>query len=429
MKKMGRIAFAATSAALACALAANVQAAEVDAEMLLQLKQLIEQQQRQLDQQASEIAKLKQQVVGATAEIEKKVDKEEVTKNDVEKMVTSSFENVDVNLYGQLNKGVLWSDNGNSSKVYFVDNDNSQSRLGLNASVSPTEDITVGGRIEYGVVSNSSSDVSELDTYNATSVTWNLRWADIFFQSDSLGKIYLGKGSTASDNTAEVDLSGTDVVAYADVAALNGGQYWYDDTSAELTDVRVKNVFNDMDGLGRQDRIRYDTPSFAGLVFSTSASSGDAFDAALKYSREFGETKLAAAVAWASPGDIIEDVSNQYDGSVSILLGNGLNGTFSFGDRDVSARGKDDATFLYGKLGYRFDAWTFGTTSLSIDYGQTDDLVTNGDTAKTWALAAVQDVPSWGTEFYLAYRNYSLDTDLGSINDINAVLGGARVKF
>ncbi len=114
---------------------------------------------------------------------------------------------------------------------------------------------------------------------------------------------------------------------------------------------------------------------------------------------------------------------------MSVLLGNGLNATFSAGSRDMKDDGRDDSSTWYGKLGYRSDVCALGKTSFSIDYGQANDINRNDEEAKTWSLAVVQDIPSWGTELYLAYRNYQLDTDTGSLDDVNAVLGGARVKF
>lgn len=438
MGKAKTIVSAAAMTALVCSLAPSGHAAQgVEENMLLELKKLIEQQQQQLDNQSKEIAKLQEQLGGATAEIEKKADKEEVAKLETGQMVTSKFEHVDVSLYGHLNRGVLWSDNGDSSKAFFVDNANSQSRLGLTASVAPSENITVGGRIEYGLSTNSTNDVSQNDTNGATSGNWNLRWADISLGSKTIGKASLGHGSTASDGTSEIDFSGTGVVTYSDVEALSGGQLWYNDRTNTLTDVRVKNVFNNMDGLGRDDRLRYDSPSFGGFSFSTSAVSGDAYDAVIRYSREYGDTKVAAAVAWASPGDAIASVDNQYNGSISVLLGNGLNATFAAGGQDFREDARDDATTWYGKLGYQMDVCSLGKTSLSVDYGEHKDIMSNNEKGKTWSIAAVQDIPSWGTEFYLAYRNYKLDSDGGlydvvnptSFDDVNAILGGARVKF
>jgi hypothetical protein len=324
MDKIIKMICFATLAIFGFCLATGAQAGGgMDVSMIQELRKLIEQQQKQLDRQGAEIAKLKEQLGGAAQHVEQKVDKAELEELDVEKMVTSRFKYVDVNLYGHLNKGILWSENGDSSKVFFVDNSNSQSRIGINASVVPSDDLTVGGKIEYGIKSNASADVSQTDTNDATSVNWNLRHADIFFNSKTFGKISIGHGSTASDGTAEIDLSGTSVVSYSDMPAISGGQYFYDSVTYTLTDIQVKNVYTNMDGLGRDDRFRYDTPYYSGFTLSSSAVSGDAYDAAIRYSRIYGETKVAAAVAWAKPADSKLSVKHQYDGSMSLLFATG----------------------------------------------------------------------------------------------------------
>ncbi len=401
---------------------------ETDRALLLELKKMIEQQQQQINQQAQEISRLKELVQVPEGGGDNQ-PREPLPEPVGDKAIVSTFENVDINLYGQLNKGVLYADTGDASTVAFVDNSNSQSRIGINVSVDPAEEWKIGGKIEYGIKSNATLDVSQEDSNNATSVTWNLRHADIFINNTTFGRVSLGYGSTASDNSAEVDLSGTSVVAYADVAALAGGQYWYDTETDDLPGLQVKSVFNDLDGLGRDDRIRYDTPSLAGFSIGGSAVSGDAYDAVLSYSRVFGSIQMAGALAWAKTGDIYPDADDQYDGSFSVLLGNGLNATVSAGVRDMMSDTRDDGTFWYAKLGYRAALLSFGKTSFSVDYGENENIANNGETATTWSVAAVQDMSSWGTEVYLAFRNYQLDSDLTSFDDVNAVLAGARVKF
>jgi hypothetical protein len=177
-----------------------------------------------------------------------------------------------------------------------------------------------------------------------------------------------------------VDLSGTSVVTYSSVTDLSGGQFFYDANTDTLTELRVKNIYNNMDGLSRDDRLRYDSPTFAGFTLSGSAVSGDAYDTALKYSRAYGETKVAAAVAWANPADTNVSVDNQYDGSMSVLLGNGLNATIAAGLWEMKDDARDDSTNWYGKLGYRLDICSLGTTSLSVDYGESADIRNEGET-------------------------------------------------
>ena len=54
--------------------------------------------------------------------------------------------------------------------------------------------------------------------------------------------------------------------------------------------------------LSRDDRLRYDTPSFAGFMLSTSWVDGDELDVALRYGREFNGTEVAAAPSYWDAG-------------------------------------------------------------------------------------------------------------------------------
>lgn len=426
-KKYSRI---ATGVGLALCLSIQAQAsggAMMNEEMFLQLKKMVEQQQEQLNKQAAEISELKKQLTGNTEALKKTAAKED--SEETSTSVTSSHANVNLSLYGHINRAILFSDNGSSSDWYSVDNTNSQTRLGLKAGVDTASGWLVGGRIEYGIVSNGSSDVNQLNTHDATSSNFKLRWAEVSFLYDKFGKISLGKGSSASDSTAEVDLSGTTVAAYASISDMAGGMLWYDGSTDTLTSHKIKDVYSDFDGLGRTDRLRYDTPSFGGFSLAASGSSGDAYDGALLFSRKFGETKVAAAFGAADPGELIIGTNAQYSGSASVLLPMGLNATFSAALRDLKDSHRDDPTNWYAKLGYTTKFYNAATTAFSVDYGETSHLKTDGDTAKTWAIATVHNVTDWGTEFYLVYRGHKLDTNNYYFDDIHTFMAGARLKF
>jgi uncharacterized coiled-coil protein SlyX len=406
-----------------------------EADMLAELKRMIQQQQAQIDQQAAEIAALKEQLSGSAAALqadvakleEEKADKSAVEDLGVDKMVVSSNSNIDVNLYGQLNRAVLFADNGDSSDVYFVDNTNSNSRLGLRAS-GEVGGWKIGTRFEYGIVSSASDDVNQFDNNNATSDNFKLRWAEINFANDTFGKFSLGKGDSASNSVAEVDLSGTDVVTYSSISDMAGNILWNDKTANEVSDIAIGNVSSNFDGLSRTDRIRYDTPSFAGFTGAASANDGSAYDGALRYSRDFSGTKVAAAFGYADPGSTAS-YNNRYSGSISVMLPMGLNATFAGGSQDLDTSGRDNPVTWYGKLGYQTKFYDAATTSFSVDYAQTKDLQANDDKFQTWSLAAVHKIDDWATEFYAAYRFHKLDRTNVDYDNINAVMAGARIKF
>ncbi len=397
------------------------------------LQLLVDSQQQQLNSQAGEIAALKEalnSLLSQTAQnkpaVAAKADKKEAESSQPESLVVSKIPKVDVTLYGQINRAALWADNGDSNQVYFVDNIFSSSRMGLDALAGVTDDLFFGGKFEYEIISNSSLEVNQDE--QDTSASLKIRHADVFVESKALGKIFLGQGSTSTDATAERDLSGTTVVAYSAVQYQAGGQKFYNSTAESVSTTQVKNVIDNMDGLSRRDRVRYDSPIFAGFQLSGSAIETGAFDSALSYSRKFGGMLLASALGYANPGDLAA-WDNQYDGSVSILLENGLNLTFAGGIQEFDTGNNNDTDYWYSKLGYKAGLFPVGITALSLDYGQWNEFKQNGNEAESIGLAFVQDISEWGTEFYIAYRLYSLDAEGADFDDINSVMSGARIKF
>lgn len=398
-----------------------------DNDLLLELKRMIEQQQVQLDRQSAEIAKLKEQLAGNTESIGVTADKEELA--DVEKMATSSFSNVNVSLYGQFNPAILAVNNGDSSDFYVVDNTHSQTRFGLKASVDTVSSWKVGGRLEYGITANASHEVNNLETYDASDPDFKLRWAQISFDHERFGKFSLGKGDSASNNSAEIDLSGTAVAMQDKTLWMASATYWNDGSSNTLSELRVKDLYNGYDGLSRTDRIRYDTPNFSGFSLAGSVSSGDAFDSSLWFSRSFAGTKIAAGIGAANPGDIMANTDMLYTGSASILFPLGVSATFSGGYKDLVEAERDSSYFWWAKLGYKTKFHESATTAFSIDYGEANNLVTNDERGKTWALAAVHDLSNWGTELYMIYRMYLADSQFADFDDVNTFMAGARLKF
>jgi hypothetical protein len=416
-------------------------AGAVDAQTLERMEQVIKQQQAQIEAQAQALEKLQQQVDALSESAVKEATeaaKAEVAKSAVPPDVVRAKggEKVSVQIYGQVNRAFLAADDGDSSDYYFVDNDNSSTRVGVLGEAKVNDDITVGTRMEFEYQSNASNLVNQEDK-NPDGTSFDDRWVDAQLTSKRFGKFYLGKGSTASDGTSEVDLSGTDVVGYSSIADMAGGILFYDKTTGTRSNTNVGDAFSNFDGLGRRNRFRYDSPEFWGFKLSTSLLS-DGGDVALKYAAKWGEDwKFAAAAAYANPRATDDDTDNIYNGSASVLHSSGFNLTVAGGVEDLASGllnpdgtiRDDDPIFYYGKLGYRKQWFEFGETRLSVDYQYVKDLDQDGDKAKTFGFQVVQDLPEWGSEYYLGYRWHELDRDLADFDDINALMTGVRVKF
>jgi len=344
-----------------------------------------------------------------------------------------------IEVYGQVNRAVLYADDGDEGELYNVDNDFSSTRIGLKAKYNPESNITIGANLEFEYQINPSGKVWQGDkNYDDDAEKFLKRIIEVYVKG-SLGTLSLGHGSTASDNTTELDLSGTAVVSQSKVHSMAGGIRFFDKNAGALSTAKIADVFNNLDGFHRQDRIRYDSPSFYGVTLSASVTNDDddsigddgtVTDGALSYKGSIGDVKVLGAVAYVDYGST-SYYKNLICGSVSMLLKNGLNTTFAAGIREKEDSALNDATYYYGKVGYIANIFSVGPTAFAVDYGVYKDIrrTSNDDEADTLGFFIVQNITKWNTEFYFGYRNYSLDREGMDVDDINAGMIGIRVKF
>jgi len=333
---------------------------------------------------------------------------------------------VDFKISGQVNRAILWGDNGNDDDVKFVDNDNSSTRFRFTGSNDFDQVWKVGMVWEVEMQSNpsNSTDIDIGTNDDSGDVTFDERKMEFYVTHKAFGTLWLGQGDTASNNTAEVDLSGTDVVQYSSIEDMAGGFTFRDNDDNVITS--VGSAFSNFDGLSRRDRVRYDTPKFGPIYFSGSYMNGQSWDVAGRFAYEWTNLgKLAAAIGYTG-AENQRDPFSQIDGSVSFLFDWGLNLTAAYGNRDFDnvAGRSSNAWNAYGKLGYKFGKWAF-----SVDYTYSENVDTENDEATSIGAAAVFN-PWESVEFYGGYRWHSLDRQgVSNIEDLNAVMIGGRVKF
>ena len=385
-------------------------------------------QQNQLDAQQKQLDTQRQLLQELQTQIESPAEEAKTTvQTPGGKVVTSGGgKRVKLAISGQVNRAVNMADDGKNTKAYYVDNDVSNSRVRFVGTAKATDDLTIGSKIEVAIAPNESSDVSQGNEESGD--FFDQRWAEVSLDSKRFGKLSLGKGDTASNNSSQVDLSKTDVVLYSSIADIAGGllfrQKNADDT---LTDVGVSDAFRDFDGLSRRTRVRYDTPTFSGFHLATSAVSDQRYDGSLWWGGQGFGFKAAGAAAIAFPNQ--DDIDYQYNGSFSLLHeATGLNLTFSAGLLQRDNQG--DAGNFYTKAGWLTRFFSFGETAFGVDYTRSMNLPTGRDDGFSVGAAVVQQFEEYGTELYVQYRIYSLDRDADpNVQDINVGTIGARVKF
>lgn len=420
-----RAVLAAGLAALTCAVpVAQAQSADQGSvqRQVEELRRLIEQQQKIIDDLQSRVQELQGTQEATAKQVEQQG--EEVRKNVVDKpLITSSNPRIKVTLGGQVNRLLNLANDGKNTKAYFVDNNNSVSRLLLTGRGQVTDDVSVGANIELGLSPNNSNDVSQFNEESGDK--FEERKVEALFKSDRFGQVLFGKGDPATKDITRIDLSRTDVLAYAATGDIAGGLFFLTKDGDDSSGIQVKQVFTDFDS-GRQNRIRYDTPAFHGVSAAASYSADQKWGGALRWAGNGYGIQAKAGFGVQNPNN--EGDKNVYSGSASALHeATGLSLTYSTAYYD-----KDEGTgeLQYVKAGWQHQFFDIGTTAFSIDFGFTKDAPNNDDDGKTIGLVALQNLKQYGTELFVGVRGYDLDQGDGpNTSAIYVGTFGTRIKF
>lgn len=427
----------------------RAQTIQVDQQVLQQLQETIQLQQQHLQQQADQLKaqaerlrNLQQQVQA----LQKQATPEPTPPSSgqaavavtppikpLPAQVTSGNEAVKLTISGQINRAVLVANDGYNSTLYHVDNTVSNSRFRLIGTARPNQSLTIGTRLEIAVSPDRSSAVSQQNKY-LSDTYFDQRWVEISFESKLFGKLSIGKGDTASNTTAETDLSKTDVIQYASLADMGGGLLFRSRNAPQAfipngtSLLKVSDVFKSYDGLSRQSRLRYDSPSLFGFQLAGSLVSGQRSDIVLFWGHEGYGFRMAGAFAVSNPKT--DKAGLLYDGSCSVLhQATGLNLTLSGGMQEQDLR--QDTVSLYAKLGWLARLTSVGYTAFGIDYSHIENAAAQGDKGNAVGAAVVQALDKYATELYLLYRSFSLNRGGAAdpVATINMGVFGARVKF
>lgn len=375
---------------------------------------------------------------------------------------------VSLTVYGEINQAVMWWDDGAESNFYVVTNSTTSNRIGFEGRAAITPDWSAGYRLELEIRAAESDFVDQggvlrgfvgVGDEGLTGVV--VRHSNWYIESKTLGRVTIGQGSDAADGIAEIDLSGSSVVAGSAVETWNEGFALRNKNSGATVGIYggfpyMVNLFRgNLDG-GRGNFVRYDSPVLAGFILSASwgevelptGVSEDDHDwsVALRYAGEFGGFQFAAGISYREGVTLDSDNFQLIDpaktvvGSLSVLhVASGLFFTGAAGDMDLDGA-FGGSSYYYVKSGI-YQRWLpLGKTSVYGEYYHTDLDRFEGqpvfdETANMWGIGVVQHIDAAAMELYLSYRHYWADDVLDVLfldrNDIqfDAVMSGARIKF
>jgi predicted porin len=399
---------------------------------------------------------------------------------------------VSLTISGQISQELLFWDDGIQNDMYVTGANTSNSRWRFLGSAKISPEVTAGFLYEMQTYASASSAVNQSpggDDLGATNA--GIREALAWIEHSRLGRVTIGHGSNAANNSILVDLSGKGMAASNGVF-LHPAAFRIGRSNGTYSAFTWNNFFQGSgDWLNtRNEHIQYRTPTFAGFSFGASVGEDNYWDVEGRYSGEFNGVRIAGRLAYSVLSDFGNGVPlttdpatvepwratapfgrcdlncgkeiEQLAGSLSIRhMPTGLFFTGAGGHREVTgqqfstinAEGLTsaistpvdfDASFFYLSGGVARNITGLGDTVFYGEYSQWKGVgqdttngttggsrgVTSRDKLEHWGLGVVQHVDAAAMEFWLAYKNYSLSgPTVPDAEDLHSVTAGTRIRF
>ncbi len=366
---------------------------------------------------------------------------------------------VSLQIYGQVNKALLFYDTNYDSDAYVVDNDASGTRVGFKGSAAMRPGWTAGFNIELDIQDAASNVVDDgaviglsdgtyanVSNYDDPGDQILIRHSNVYIESERIGRFTLGQQSTATDGIAGIVLGNSLVTAAPDHGtSLTVGAGGLGAPTVGFASLDLGDFVTDLDG-PRDDVIRYDSPSIYGFILSAAWGDDDFWDVALRFKREWNSIRIAAGIGYQNGqddggGSDFEIVS----GSASVMhIPTGIYIAFAAGDNQED--NEDAGNYWYTQAGVERRWFSYGSTTVYGEYGQYDDFAVGSRTTGTtigalvysseadrWGFGIVQKFDSAAMDLYANVIFYDFDwaDTTGDVfsSDMSTVMIGTRIKF
>jgi len=342
---------------------------------------------------------------------------------------------VSLQIYGTVAKGLLIWDDGNRSDAYVVDNDAITSVLGFKGSAALKPGWTTGFKVELAVTDATSALVTQNDD-EGNNGTLSIRESYVYIESERLGRVSIGQQLLAADGVASVSIANTLYGAAPD----HSGSFFVGGDGTRLGE--VASHF----GVGRDDAIRYDSPSIYGFIASATWGDNDYWDVTLRFAKEWNSIKIAAAIGYSnfeqnSTAGALADFGTgesftALSGSISVMhVPTGLFANFAAGRKELKDDNDAEGSFWFTQAGVERKWFGYGATTLYGEYGQYDDLATlNGGSSSDvnrFGFGVVQHFDSAALDLYAQATFWSFDDINGQddVDDLRTIMIGAKIDF
>lgn len=224
---------------------------------------------------------------------------------------------VSVTFYGQVNRAVLFWNDGHETGTYTVDNNYESSRFGFKGSAKITGDWTAGYRLEVEPTEANSAKLNQFNDNNANDPLGplNVRWSQIYVNNKQLGEVRLGLTGTPIYNiTKDTNVSDLEDTMHSDNRMMQG--FFLRPTGFDNAEAMPKgtlkwqNISMCYDSTNafvcstRKEGVAYWSPTWDGFSGSVGFFENYEWGAALRYKKEWGEAfEVGGGIGYSQTSD------------------------------------------------------------------------------------------------------------------------------
>jgi len=347
-------------------------------------------------------------------------------------------------LSGQVNRAVVFMDDGEKSAVRNVDSTSSGTRFRLKGSQDIGNGIKAG--MYWETQFQSSRSFSQRPNQNADGSNGgagDLRQANVFF-TGNWGKLTIGQTDGAGNGATESDWVPSG--AYHGRTSFTGGLRWRTSGGAGITTggglvaaaggavdatgtaaMTESSTFNEFDAFSRHDVIRYDSPKLGPVTVAASIGNDSIWEVAAFADADLGGGNLLLAGFYGEDTQGVRSAGTdgRWGGSIRYQFFQGTKISGTYAQNESLAPGVPDADVFTVGVGH-----SWGNNTVSFHYSEATDVTPNFDD-QAFNVGFDHHIPKAKIDLYASFFHTELDTPAGvaSVEDHNTVVVGARVKF
>ena len=213
---------------------------------------------------------------------------------------------VSLTVSGHVNEAVIFWDDGAESNAYIVSNNNARTRFRFVGDAKINDRWSAGYLLEIGArYANSGSRNQTTPGGGSNANQIDIRHSAWWLENKDLGRLWVGKTSSATDGITEINLANVQTTGSSD--AWIGG-FFLRNANGSLSNNKWNSITPSFAGAwnidgDRNTVVRYVSPTLHGFTASSAWGEDDFWDTALRYAGEFNGIRVAAGIGYKQQND------------------------------------------------------------------------------------------------------------------------------